>query len=331
MEITDVRIKLVKHSKERLKAFCTITLDSEFVVRDIKIVEGANGLFVAMPSRKLAVPCPGCRHKVHLRARFCDECGRELPAKELPADEDGRTKLYTDVAHPITQAFRDKLQRRVVEGYEAECKRVADEHVEADDQETNDALETHDALNAGGAPDTPDTPAAGDAPDTHDALDDDDFGSMVAGLKGDGRDRWSETATAASSIEGRTPSSARSEEGSDRGKRRRRGRRRGRSGEERRAVEDRPSSMPQETPTAEPSETAPPDSVIFPDTEDESRPRESPVRADHAPKEEKAAPYTSEETTPPPADEVSLDEAAAEPPVSEDEREDSTPFGVGII
>ncbi len=54
MEITDVRIKLVNNSTDRLKSFCSVTLDDEFVIRDIKLVEGASGLFVAMPSRKLS-------------------------------------------------------------------------------------------------------------------------------------------------------------------------------------------------------------------------------------------------------------------------------------
>jgi len=45
MEITEVRIKLVEEPGEKLKAFCSITLDNCFVVRDLKIIEGANGLF----------------------------------------------------------------------------------------------------------------------------------------------------------------------------------------------------------------------------------------------------------------------------------------------
>ena len=60
MEITDVRIRLIEDKSERLRGFCTITLDKEFVVRDIKIIDGAKGLFVAMPSRKLADHCPKC-------------------------------------------------------------------------------------------------------------------------------------------------------------------------------------------------------------------------------------------------------------------------------
>ena len=53
MEISEVRVKLVDNKDIRLKAFCSITLDNEFVVRDIKIIEGGGDFFVAMPSRKM--------------------------------------------------------------------------------------------------------------------------------------------------------------------------------------------------------------------------------------------------------------------------------------
>ncbi|MBQ2849181.1 MAG: SpoVG family protein, partial [Thermoguttaceae bacterium] len=56
MTITEIRIKLIDgdHSRQRLRAFCSITFDAAFVVRDLKILEGNQGYFVAMPSRKLA-------------------------------------------------------------------------------------------------------------------------------------------------------------------------------------------------------------------------------------------------------------------------------------
>jgi stage V sporulation protein G len=53
MDITEVRIKLMEESEDRLRAFCSITFDQAFVVRDLKIIEGTNGPFVAMPSRKM--------------------------------------------------------------------------------------------------------------------------------------------------------------------------------------------------------------------------------------------------------------------------------------
>ena len=53
MEISEVRVKLVSNSKERLRAFCSITIENEFVIRDLKIIDGLNGTFVAMPPRKL--------------------------------------------------------------------------------------------------------------------------------------------------------------------------------------------------------------------------------------------------------------------------------------
>ena len=92
MEISDVRVKLMDNATDRLKAVCSVTFDGEFVVRDLKVVDGTNGLFVAMPSRKLAVHCPQCRHKNHLRARFCNDCGAKLPPNRVAADANGRVR-----------------------------------------------------------------------------------------------------------------------------------------------------------------------------------------------------------------------------------------------
>ncbi|MEM7453694.1 MAG: septation protein SpoVG family protein, partial [Planctomycetota bacterium] len=89
MEITEVRIKLMEGSEDRLRGFCSITFDDCFVVRDLKIIEGNNGPFVAMPSRKLTSHCKSCRTKNHLRARFCNNCGARLKSGDLSYDSDG--------------------------------------------------------------------------------------------------------------------------------------------------------------------------------------------------------------------------------------------------
>ena len=81
MNITDVRIRKV--TKEgKMKAVVSITLDNEFVVHDIKVIEGDKGLFIAMPSRKSA---------------------------------EGE---YKDIAHPITSSTREQLQKVIIEAYE---------------------------------------------------------------------------------------------------------------------------------------------------------------------------------------------------------------------
>lgn len=126
MEITEVRIKLMDEPSERLRAFCSITFDDAFVVRDLKIIEGASGPFVAMPSRKLTAHCPHCGCKNHLRAAYCNQCGTKL--KEPPAlrDEDGRAKLYADIAHPINSACREMIQARVIQAFEEEKQRATE-------------------------------------------------------------------------------------------------------------------------------------------------------------------------------------------------------------
>lgn len=124
MEITEVRIKLIQEAGDRLQAFCSITFDNCFVVRDLKIIEGAHGPFVAMPSRKLASRCPECNCKNHLRAAYCSQCGLGLDEDRVPRDESGRIKLYADIAHPINALCREMIQNRVVREFHAELERA---------------------------------------------------------------------------------------------------------------------------------------------------------------------------------------------------------------
>ena len=90
MQITDVRVRKV--SKDgKMKAVVSITLDNEFVVHDIKVIEGEKGLFIAMPSRKAG---------------------------------DGE---YRDIAHPINSDTRDKIQSIILEKYELAVLEVTPE------------------------------------------------------------------------------------------------------------------------------------------------------------------------------------------------------------
>lgn len=123
MEITEVRIKLMEDNNERLQAFCSITFDDEFVVRDLKIIEGTKGSFVAMPSRKLTDRCAHCGYKNHLRARFCSQCGSKLDEDRATRDVDGRAKLHADIAHPINSACREKVQSAIIAAYLDELRR----------------------------------------------------------------------------------------------------------------------------------------------------------------------------------------------------------------
>jgi stage V sporulation protein G len=121
--ITEVRIKLMEDNNERLQAFCSVTFDDAFVVRDLKIIEGTKGSFVAMPSRKLTDRCPGCGSKNHLRARFCNQCGSRLDEDRAIRDQDGRAKLHADIAHPINSACREVIQSAVIRSYQEEKER----------------------------------------------------------------------------------------------------------------------------------------------------------------------------------------------------------------
>lgn len=124
MEITEVRIKLMEDPQERLQAFCSITFDHSFVIRDLKIIEGTKGSFVAMPSRKLTDRCPRCTTKNHLRALFCNQCGVRLSEERAGKDAEGRAKLYADIAHPINSRCRELIQSRVMDAFRDEQVRA---------------------------------------------------------------------------------------------------------------------------------------------------------------------------------------------------------------
>jgi len=117
LNITEVRVKLLGGRSDRLRAFCSVTLDDEFVVHDLRVIEGRKGLFVAMPSRKLSDNCPSCGGKNHLRAKYCSECGAKLDEQRAR----DRDKFHVDVAHPIAPRCREFIQSVVLEAYEREA------------------------------------------------------------------------------------------------------------------------------------------------------------------------------------------------------------------
>lgn len=111
MDITEVRVKLVTDNESRLQAFCSVTFDREFVVRDLKVIDGPNGPFVAMPSRRLTAKCNGCGFRNEIRSRFCCSCGKRQTAS---ADDDNQNRLFADIAHPINSAARTKIHQQVM-------------------------------------------------------------------------------------------------------------------------------------------------------------------------------------------------------------------------
>ena len=131
MEITEVRVALRDSPSKRLKAYATLTFDRCFVVRNIKVIEGKNGLFVAMPSRKPRVACGRCQFKGELGSRYCSQCGSSLaPAAAGPGTETdvSDSPSHRDIAHPITMEFRQYVQQAILRAYETELARGATSH-----------------------------------------------------------------------------------------------------------------------------------------------------------------------------------------------------------
>jgi stage V sporulation protein G len=127
MEITEVRVFLKEGQDKKLKAYATLTFDKAFVVRNVKVIEGNKGLFVAMPSRRLKDSCPKCNFKNVLRSKYCNQCGASLPHTEhkpvVASDDAARQSEHKDIAHPITAEFREYIQKKVLEAFDTEKKK----------------------------------------------------------------------------------------------------------------------------------------------------------------------------------------------------------------
>jgi stage V sporulation protein G len=167
MEITEVRIKLMLDSDDRLQGFCSITFDNCFVVRDLKIIDGTSGPFVAMPSRKLTSHCHQCGSKNHLKAQYCNQCGARLREDRTVRDTEGRARLYADIAHPINSQCREMIQGRVIAEFRAEQERAKQPgYVSRYDDEYDDDVdaETYVASEERPAPAAPAKSPSGTSP-----------------------------------------------------------------------------------------------------------------------------------------------------------------------
>lgn len=120
MEITEAKVSLVTTGDSKLKAFVTITFDNVFVIRDLKVIEGKKGLFVAMPSIKVSLPCSRCKKKNPIRSNYCNDCGVKLDPIAVPETEEAIREEHRDIAHPINSQTRDYIQSKILGVYESE-------------------------------------------------------------------------------------------------------------------------------------------------------------------------------------------------------------------
>ena len=134
MDITEVRISPVGSRDDKLRAFCSVTFDDCFVVRDIRIIDGNKGLFIAMPSRKLSIRCSGCGFKNVIRSQYCNNCGDSIPRALSEEVERGRTKLHADIAHPILTEFREQIQDQVLVAFDQHFEKLDREQEESEQQ-----------------------------------------------------------------------------------------------------------------------------------------------------------------------------------------------------
>jgi len=117
VEITEVKV-YPRESDRKLRAYATLTFDNAFVVRDLRVIEGRRGLFVAMPSRKHREGCPRCNYKNVVGSKFCNKCGTNLEGV-VPSQRPGEQREeHRDIAHPITTEAREYIQKTVLAAYE---------------------------------------------------------------------------------------------------------------------------------------------------------------------------------------------------------------------
>ena len=122
MIITEVYLNIQPPSHDhRLLACCSVTFDDAFVVRDLKLISGAKGPFVAMPNRKLMNRCPQCGMKNHLIANYCNHCGILLH----PPAEAFAGKLFANVAHPVNGETRAMLTAAILAEYDRQLATAA--------------------------------------------------------------------------------------------------------------------------------------------------------------------------------------------------------------
>ena len=124
MQITEIRVFPKEGQDKKLKAYTTVTFDNEFVVRNIKVIQGGSALFIAMPSRKLKSLCPKCNFKNERGSKFCNHCGGALPMMESadsPSEADAKSD-HRDIAHPVNKQFREYLQTKIIEAYKKEVE-----------------------------------------------------------------------------------------------------------------------------------------------------------------------------------------------------------------
>ena len=136
MKITEVRIFPTESRDGKLKAFATMTFDDWFVVRNVKIIQGNSGLFVAMPSRKAMDSCPKCHFKNVIGSKYCNQCGKQLPPHQGPAgNTDEAHSNHMDIAHPITQECRVYIQDKVLESYNGQAGQASGQGTKTSDQQ----------------------------------------------------------------------------------------------------------------------------------------------------------------------------------------------------
>lgn len=134
MEITEVRVYLTSDTSDGLMACVSVVLDGCFLIKDIKVILSRDGhyLIVAMPYRSLMDRCESCNGRNNVLARYCCWCGDDLPDNRAKKRDNGKSLLYSDIAHPVTKECRELFRTAILKEYHrmkerGECEEAKEE------------------------------------------------------------------------------------------------------------------------------------------------------------------------------------------------------------
>ena len=126
MKVSEVRIQLISSDESpgsRLLACFSVSFDHALVVHGVKLIDGPQGKFVAMPSERIRDHCPLCARQNPVNNRYCGHCGTHLGPPRvsgMPTDRSGKLRIYSDVVHPLGSWLRQEIQDACIDTWEKE-------------------------------------------------------------------------------------------------------------------------------------------------------------------------------------------------------------------
>jgi stage V sporulation protein G len=153
MEITDIQINLAYFQKSKIRAFCSVFFDNEFVVHEVKIIEeplsakaslrpdfrdrqtqaglsacsaqAVRRLHISMPNKKITMHCVKCAEKNPINANFCSKCGVKLTWYGIAREKNTHSEIYTDIVQVISGKLTRLIRKKILTAYQDKLSAIA--------------------------------------------------------------------------------------------------------------------------------------------------------------------------------------------------------------